>query len=148
MEIIDDNDMVSMGGIITQKITDALNWNSRKGRYQKYKRFKRQNPTHAKIVSEGDSWFQHPLVFDVIDHLLDWFPIYSLGAGGDTLRNMHTKPGRLLKAINQESPSILLISAGGNDILGDPQFGGFLNEYTPGFKEGENPERFLNEKFF
>jgi len=147
IEIIEDQKVVAQGAILHQKVLNLLNWNSRKGRDKKYVDFINLRPDFPRIVSEGDSWFQHPLVPDIIDYLLTWFPVYSCGAAGDTLRNMHAKPEHLLEAIDREKPRIVLLSAGGNDVLGDPQFAGFLNDYTPGIP-GENIERFLNQTFF
>jgi len=146
IEIIEDDQTLAQGSI-SETILDLLNWNSRKNRKKKYLDFVTLHPNIPRIVSEGDSWFQHPLVFDTIDNLLKWYPIYCIAAGGDTLRHMHENPRSLLKIIENEKPKILLLSAGGNDILGE-QFTGFLNEYSNGHKPGKSPKRFINQSFF
>ena len=72
-----------------------------------------------RIVSEGDSWFQYPfLLDDVIDQLFDQFAIFSLDAAGDLLQDMK-KQDELSGAITAEQPQVVLLSGGGNDLLGD-----------------------------
>ena len=41
-----------------------------------------QFPTRPTIVSEGDSWFQHPLVNDTIDYVSRFYHVYCLSAAG------------------------------------------------------------------
>lgn len=70
------------------------------------------------IVSEGDSWFQFPLLVDeVIDHLSSKYPIRSLDAAGDTLDKM-ARQREYMDVIAETKASVFLISAGGNDALG------------------------------
>lgn len=79
------------------------------------------------IVTEGDSWFQFPVVLtDVIDHLERDFIPWSLGAAGDTLDNMvYGRPvfgGKefvrgLLDQI--ERVTAFAFSGAGNDIVGE-----------------------------
>lgn len=75
------------------------------------------------LVSEGDSWFQFPLlVHEVIDQLQDSYLIWSLGAAGDTAQNM-VASGEYLRALlsKQDEVQGFLFSAAGNDIIGqDP----------------------------
>lgn len=99
-------------------------------RRMRYFSNRRAFPERPVILSEGDSWFQFPLLIrETIDHLSDHFNIWSLGAAGDTLANMTEgtprKGGfefliglRRLKGAAQA----FLFSGAGNDILGeDPQ---------------------------
>jgi len=111
-------------------------------------------PGRPLLVSEGDSWFQHPTIMEVIDHLSLYYNIYSRGAAGDEMRD-YLMTGDFLKAIEtikQEYPNnpvrFFLISGGGNDILGD-QFKGFIHAYedVPTREEGVDCHRFLNDKF-
>jgi len=85
------------------------------------------SPGKPVIVSEGDSWFQFPLLIDeVIDHLNDDYAILSLGAAGDTAQNMvfgpqgehHTEYMSVLHAL-RNSVKAFLFSAAGNDIIGE-----------------------------
>lgn len=144
IEIIpDEGEALSLGA--KDWALNFLNNRSRKKRHKRYYEFTSLHPETPRIVSEGDSWFQHPLVEDIIDHLLSYYPIFSLGAGGDTLRNMHRK-AEIERAIKAIQPDFLLLSGGGNDILGE-QFYYYLNDYSAGFPPGQNPGRFLNERF-
>lgn len=112
-----------------------------KNRLKKYRRKIAANKQALRIVAEGDSWFQHPLIHD----LLDWlerepdFAVFSLASGGATLEQM-LKPKDYLQAVNDEKPSVFLLSAGGNDFLGDirpfllpwkPKRGATSTEYDP-----------------
>lgn len=120
-------------------------------------RFKRQlenHPSRTLIVSEGDSWFQHPALMDAIDHLSLYYNIYSKGAAGDSLR-AYLQAGEWLEAFaeakalakaagSEEQPRFLLLSGGGNDILG-PQFSLFLKK--PENQEAKLPSEWLNDRF-
>ncbi len=143
IEVIDDLD----AGYIEQSLgLDVANWFARQKRWEQFKDIVEKKPDHPILISEGDSWFQHPMVEDTIDHLLKRYPIYSIGAAGDTLRNMHAEP-EFEAAVEEYDPKIFLISGGGNDVLGE-QFYDFLTDYTDGFEPGENPSRFLAATFF
>lgn len=83
------------------------------------------------IVSEGDSWFQYPILLaDVIDHLSERYAIKSLDAGGDTLARM-LADDEALTAIERTGATILLLSAGGNDLLAGGELAGHLLEADP-----------------
>jgi lysophospholipase L1-like esterase len=130
----------------------VANWWARRQRNKYYDQVKKRFPDRLRIVSEGDSWFQHPLVLDIIDHLSRVYAIYCVSAAGDTLRNYLSNEKNngeyFLDALDEPQPSFFLISGGGNDILGS-QFRGFLadnpDESSP---EGENPKRFLKQTLF
>ncbi len=104
-----------------------LDWANRWSRWRRQKRFERRlaagDPAPV-LVSEGDSWFQFPLLLDdVVDQLEPHYLIRSLDAAGDTLAAM-TGPGREYVAplVHPEiGPRVrgFLFSAGGNDILGE-----------------------------
>ncbi|MGI9436364.1 MAG: caspase family protein, partial [Geminicoccaceae bacterium] len=67
----------------------SVNFLSRHRRQADFHRRRARGYKGPIIVSEGDSWFQFPILLDdVIDHLLEDYPIMSLGAAGDTLQNM------------------------------------------------------------
>lgn len=81
------------------------------------------------LVSEGDSWFQFPiLIEDVIDHLSENYLINSLGAAGDTAENMAAGPlqyggqeyySTLKKQVKTGRLDGFLFSAAGNDVIGE-----------------------------
>ena len=133
----DQGDLVR--GPVTSRATGAVmklvnNW-KRRSRHKKYYRKLKGGGNIVKIVSEGDSWFQHPLVTDLIDHLMnaelfEQYAIRSIGAAGDTLTNM-IRENEFAKYVAQEEPRFFLLSAGGNDIIGE-QFPGLISTYAHG----------------
>lgn len=75
------------------------------------------------LVSEGDSWFQFPLLLDdTIDQLAERYLIWSLDAAGDTLAHMTGTDAEYASAFLDprlaDRVRGLLLSAGGNDIIG------------------------------
>ncbi len=76
-------------------------------------------PTHKLVVADGDSWFQFPVfIKDIVDHLnkREDLAILSLAKGGDWLSSV-IKENRYLKSYIQYRPDVMLISAGGNDMV-------------------------------
>lgn len=102
------------------------------------------SPSKPVIVSEGDSWFQFPIIIkEVIDHLNNDYAILSLGAAGDTAANMvhgdlAPKKSEYLENLRSQSEHVkaFLFSALGNDIIGEDPISGksalfdLLNEYN------------------
>lgn len=96
---------------------------------------KSTSPDKPILVSEGDSWFQFPLLLeDTIDNLIDkgnsnyQYNIYSLGAAGDTTENMIYEKPEYLDALDEVTYNGgnlkgLVFSGGGNDILGEDKDG-------------------------
>lgn len=81
------------------------------------------------LVSEGDSWFQYPVLLeDVIDQLLPKYAIFSLDAAGDTLSNM-LKEKEYLKALKETGASIFLFSGGGNDVVAGGNLAAHLRHF-------------------
>lgn len=121
---------------------------SKKIRHKRYKKIRAERPHLPVIVSEGDSWFQypHPALKEIIDHLMNHFAVRSLGAGGDTLVN-YFREGELFKVLEEEQPQFLLLSGGGNDILGEAVKKLIADHISEDEPEGKNAGRFLNEKF-
>jgi N-acetyl-anhydromuramyl-L-alanine amidase AmpD len=105
-------------GFISDTLLDVANQAARTVRNSKYQITRLRFPNRPKIVSEGDSWFQHPLVIDTIDHLSKTYAIYCVAAAGDTLKN-YDRDGEWLEAIEDKEPTFFLISGGGNDVLGE-----------------------------
>ena len=83
------------------------------------------------IVSEGDSWFQFPLlVKEVVDNLKDDYLIYSVGAAGDTARNMvkgseRKRKTEYMQALRKQKHHVkaFMFSAAGNDVIGEDDNG-------------------------
>lgn len=124
-------------------VLGSLNGAARWRRQQRYRRKIRSGWAGLRVVSEGDSWFQYPfLLDDVIDHLWDAYAILSLDAAGDLLTDM-VKQGEVVAAVIAERPDVVLLSGGGNDLLGNAQ----LARVLPPFAEGRAAADYLGERF-
>jgi len=78
-----------------------------------------RQPNTPIIVSEGDSWFQYPLPdpVDIIDVVSRTYPVRSLGSASHRLKDvLHQQ--EISRVLDEEGAHILLLSAGGNDLLG------------------------------
>ncbi len=103
-------------------------------RWRRQKRYRRKvgNWPGIKIVSEGDSWEQFPfLLSDIFDHLENDFAILSLGGAGDLVADMVAQ-AELISAVASERPHAIILSGGGNDLLGSGRLSLYLNRFTPG----------------
>lgn len=136
-------------------IVGAANKWASSSRLRAFRKRMERYPQRTLMVSEGDSWFQHPTVTETIDHLSLYYNIYSRGAAGDEMRG-YMMSGDFINAIEdikREYPDrslrFFLISGGGNDILGE-QFQHFVLPYAEVSEEpeGESPKRFLSPLFF
>jgi lysophospholipase L1-like esterase len=145
--IVDDQMGIERGPVM-----DLANWWSRRKRNNYYEEIVRRFPERIKIVSEGDSWFQHPLVYDTIDHLSKIYAIRCVAAAGDTLSNYLSGSKKrgdyFLDVLRQTKPAFFLISGGGNDILGS-QFRNFLVDRGSDMGLGNlmDGSQFLKENF-
>lgn len=120
----------------------SLNGISRWRRRRRYLR-KIDGWTGLRIVSEGDSWFQYPLLLDdVIDHLFDRYAILSLDAAGDLMADI-MRQNELVAAVAQERPDVVLLSGGGNDVLS----GARLSSLLPPYAEGRAAQAYLGPAF-
>jgi hypothetical protein len=103
-----------LGDEIYDLIKTNLNQLMRGQRLNKYKNLKSGN---ARIIAEGDSWFSHPFLHDIIDCLYDdSYAVFAFSEAGDSLMNMAFQ-SEFLDAVKNESPLCFLLSAGGNDLL-------------------------------
>ncbi|MGH0031622.1 MAG: hypothetical protein ACQGVC_17650 [Myxococcota bacterium] len=130
-------------GFLYEPLMDLANRVARAARRRTYEERKAAEPDALRVVSEGDSWFQHPLLRDVIDHLNDRFNVLSLGAAGDALVDM-VEEGEYAGALAEEKSKLLLFSGGGNDMLGDA-FGTYLVRPAP--PSGSPAAAFVNDVF-
>jgi len=124
---------------------------SLKERYeQNIKRFKKKQKKHPqsiRVLAEGDSWFTHPNTFikgkSLINYLNEYktVNIVSMASPGDLLNKYSYPPNIDWKyATNQDwlkgdKYDIVLISGGGNDILGS-DFEDFV------YKKESNEDRY------
>ncbi len=112
-------------------------------RNRKFKKLLKKFPKKPIIVAEGDSWFLYPiLVKDTLDYIMEGWPLKSLAWAGDTLEN-YKKSGKLLKYVKKLNPKYVLISGGGNDIIGSDIQQFLKNDVTNAIK----PSDYLNNQF-
>jgi hypothetical protein len=117
-------------------------------RFRRQLRFKRgilRGDKRPVIVTEGDSWFQFPLLIDdVVDYLEEDYLVCCLSAAGDTAQNMvfgtegHGKR-EFLSALRQQKDRVraFVFSGAGNDIIGEdengvPVLASILKDFQPG----------------
>jgi lysophospholipase L1-like esterase len=123
---------------------DTVNRIVRKFRHWKYRRAKKRWPERPRVLAEGDSWFLYPLAEDIIQHLSDNYPVISLAGAGHEAEQMAAEL-EFKDEIRDEKPLVLLLSAGGNDILGKELQELFNDGLTT---PGEGAERLLNSELF
>jgi len=139
---INPQNVTSEGALEASLALPFANNISRWRRHARYKS-KVKNWDGLKAVSEGDSWFQYPfLLDDVIDQLFDDYAILSLGAAGDLLRDI-IKQDELVSCVAREKPDFVMLSACGNDLLGD----GRLKRYVQPYDPARPPEDYLRPSF-
>ncbi|MGX4643865.1 trypsin-like serine peptidase [Massilia sp. SYSU DXS3249] len=128
-----------------------MSWASSLSRFRRQEQFKARlarGDRRPVLVSEGDSWFQFPvLLADVIDNLQDDFNVWSVDAAGDTLQNMVHDHAEYLAALrrNAGKARAFLFSGGGNDIIGEDARGvPVIGQILRRFEEGRPAEWYLD----
>ncbi len=112
-------------------------------RKRKFKQLLHKFPDKPVVVAEGDSWFLYPiLIKDTLDHLMTEYPIKSLAWAGDTLKN-YKKSGALLRDVKELKPKYVMISGGGNDIVGTE----IEHILKAGVASGKEPKAYFNYKY-
>ncbi|WP_371168122.1 caspase family protein [Aliiroseovarius sp. 2305UL8-7] len=118
-------------------LMNSANWFARMNRKSKFQKKIAEGYDGPIIVSEGDSWFQYPIrLKDTIDHLMDRYAIYSLGAAGDLLKRMADKQ-EYLSALQETGANILLLSGGGNDLVAGGALATHLEAFDPDLTAAE-----------
>lgn len=120
----------------------SLSQPARIGRWLYYQAVKHLPIGGPRIVSEGDSWFQHPTELEIIDWLIghpEGYKIRSLGHAGAWLKEM-LEDAEFVDAIREERPKVFLFSGGGNDVLE-----GFLYSILRESDEFETAQECLDE---
>ena len=110
-----------------------------------YRRKVRHGFAGTRVVAEGDSWFQYPILLDdVVDQLFrdPDLAIFCLSGAGDTLADMISQ-GEIVPAIRSERPSVFMLSAGGNDMVGGGRLARMLQPFDPSLQ----PEAYPNSLF-
>ena len=116
---------------------NGANWFARMSRRGKFFKKLRKGYDGPVIVSEGDSWFQYPLLLkDTIDWLMEDYAIMSLGAAGDLLQRMADKQ-EYMGALQEYNAEILLMSGGGNDLVAGGALASHLEAFDPVLKPAD-----------
>ena len=100
-------------------------------RVERFVRAQQFNPNAVRVLAEGDSWLTHPSAAwqgkSVVEHLDAYKTInlVSLAQPGDTLARYPDPPNQQWALacnpawLDGETYDVVLISGGGNDVLGD-----------------------------
>ncbi len=119
LRIFDQNDDFKFDNANTGYL-NILNNISQSRRNREFFRTIRSGKNVTRVVAEGDSWFEHPVVYDVIDWLSDLgkdrYAIYSIARGGDFLTNM-LEEREYITELSLIRPEIFLLSAGGIELV-------------------------------
>lgn len=102
------------------------------------------------IVSEGDSWFKLPRAImpeTLVDALQVTYPIVNIAHWGDTLDDMVSK-GEFWSYLQQDGIKVLMLSAGGNDVLGAGELHRFLNLFDVDHKQPSQAQYYLRPEFY
>ncbi|MGL4440967.1 MAG: SGNH/GDSL hydrolase family protein [Bosea sp. (in: a-proteobacteria)] len=113
---------------------------------------KAEKPDSPVIVAYGDSWFCYPresivvpddAPFDIVMRLLSVRPVLCIARPGDSLQSMADfADPHLTQALTTQNAAALLISAGGNDLVG----GGMIAQHL---RSGDRPlSDYLKPSFF
>ena len=92
-------------------------------------------PKGLTLIAEGDSWFQFPYlhVTDTIGHLRRTHNILSLARAGQELRQMAADAVvHLDRVLGDFKPDAVLLSGGGNDLVGFNGLALHLHKFMPG----------------
>lgn len=102
-----------------------------KKQVEHFARIQRHQPDAVRVLAEGDSWFTHPNAVwkgkSLIGHLNDYktINIVSMASPGDTLGRYPDPPNGQWRLVcnpdwlDGQTYDVVLISGGGNDVLGD-----------------------------
>lgn len=146
-QVVPNPDLVEQdNGLEGAFLLNTFNGLARARRNRIYRR-RIKNWDGIKIVAEGDSWFQFPLLLkDTIDQLIDLdsfeYAIYGLSEAGDLLSNI-VMEDEISAAIENENPDIFLISGGGNDMISNERMATLVHS----FHNTRKPENYPNERF-
>lgn len=139
--VVDAEKIKSADNELTRLVvqTQSLSAIDAKRRQDNYRSKIKDGWKGLRLLSEGDSWFQYPvLLTDIIENLFDEYAIYCIAAAGDTLSNMKAGLPEIIKLIEQEHFDGFLLSGGGNDVIGDRILKYAMRGYNSAFQKPED----------
>ncbi|KPM47888.1 hypothetical protein AFM12_11670 [Jiulongibacter sediminis] len=82
-----------------------------------------------RVVAEGDSWFNHPFLCDILEvlNLENNVSVYSMAYAADWLQN-YIYGGEYIEGLSLIKPDAFLVSGGGNDLLEGQKLGLFIRQ--------------------
>lgn len=88
--------------------------------------FDQTHDDRPRIVSQGDSWCSLPIFSpcDLSESIAQHLPVFNLATPGDDLADMASdeKLNELLWSIEEFKPDAVLLSGGGNELIGEVEF--------------------------
>ncbi len=124
----------------------------RKAKRARYlKKLADTNYRGPKIVAEGDSWFEYPCSKDLIEWIGDSYAVLSLARAGNTWFDIMSQEGQryndgtpmgLFETIKNEKPQIVLLSVGGNEIVGN------IEQYVYPYDKDRPRDKYIDDKSF
>ncbi len=117
---------------------DWLNAAIRARRRRQFNRDTRRRPGDRRIVTDGDSWFLHPLITETWGVLRPRYLALSLDGAGDLVEDI-ARERHAIAAAREIGALAVVLSGGGNDVLA----GGALEEVlTVG--DGQDPRTYID----
>jgi len=137
---------------------DPVDWLNRLMRRRRQRRFEQAMQAGDRrpvLVSEGDSFFQMPVVLDVVDHLEQDHLVWSLDAAGATLEEMVGPKAEYMEGLRRQRDRVraFLFSGAGNDVVGFYRDAAgrersVLSEIVSPFEPGKPPEAYIDNDAF
>nr|WKN37361.1 hypothetical protein K4G66_01395 [Tunicatimonas sp. TK19036] len=139
LRIFDQNENFKFDNAYTGYLGILNNWSQGRRNKRFFKKI-RTGVAGKRIVAEGDSWFEHPVVRDVIDWLNELgekeYSIYSIARGGDFLTNI-LEEREYITELSLLRPEVFLLSAGGIELVNGRRVALMVEKNSP----------FVTEKF-
>jgi len=125
------------------------------GDYAEFREMCRRFKKRAIVVSEGDSWFAYPprwLIGGQSSNVISFlknkerFNFYEMSRNGDEIVDILSGDSKfkILKTVAENKVDFLLISGGGNDMVGSYDFEFILQKN----KKGQKPTDFIRKDRF
>lgn len=130
----------TIGGIAI----DAANALARARRRAQYRLKTLFGFSGLRLVEEGDSWTNYPILLEDIGDVLQQrkdIAVFSLGAAGDLISNMAAKK-EYLSALDKTDAPALLLSGGGNDMFSH------LKDILTDYSDDASPEDLVQNAVF